>query len=664
MKSLISIIVPIYNVENYLTKCIDSILKQTYSNLEIILVDDGSTDSCGLICDKYKEKDERIIVIHKKNGGLSDARNAGLDVATGNYIMFTDSDDYISEKMVELLYNNIIKNNADISICDYAKNFSNNIVYNKYSKKEFIVEGDEKFNYVNNEYYIVTVVQWNKLFKKEIFDGLRYKKGKINEDEFIICSQLDRACRISYYLEPLYYYLQRENSIMGKFRIQRYDIIQAFDERIVFYKNKNLIENAIKTKVQKFDYLLAFKAEIIFSKSYFKNINLIKKYDQDLKILIKDLMKENIEKKTKLKMHFFKLFKNLFPLLLKIKYHWKNWIKNLFHNFLVFLKDLIFINKMFLETISVKNKIFIFGVPIHGNIGDQAIIYSEKKFIEDNFKNTKIVEVQSIYTSKFPNLLRYLVKDNLIVYTGGGFLGSLWKNEEELFRNTLRLFPNNKIIAFPQTFYFSNNVYGSIILHKSKEIYGSHKKLYLVCREKYSYDFMKNNFKNCNIELCPDMVLYLKPNDEDKRTNDTLFCIRKDLEKVNYDFNTIEKKIKNYKKGNIKYTDTVINSKIFSFNRKKYLLKKLKEFGKYNLIVTDRLHGMIFAYLSMTPCVVLENASYKIKGVYRWISSCNYIVLSNEENILDEIKKLSNLDKKMVVNLTKKYEILKELVER
>lgn len=663
MKPLISVIVPIFNVEDYLIKCIDSILEQTYSNLEIILVDDGSPDNCGLICDKYKEVDDRIKVIHKKNGGLSDARNAGLDIASGDFIMFIDSDDYVSKNIIEKLYNDIIETNADISICDFVKYNDNSMLYNEYSKKKFVVEGDKKFDNVCNEYAIVTVVQWNKLFKKNIFDELRFRKGKINEDEFIICDQLNKAKRVSYNLEPLYYYLQRDNSIMSKFKIQRYDVIQALDERISFFENKNMLDNVVKTKLQKFNTLLPFKIEMIFTKNYFENLDLIRKYDKDMIKIIDELKKEKIPPKIKLKMSIYKKSKTIFPLILKFKCNLKFWLKNMIHAILVFIKDSIFIIKMILESLSLKDKIFIFGVPIHGNIGDQAILYAEKKFIKDNFKNKKIIEVQSIYTCKTPNLLKRIVKNNTIIYTGGGFLGSLWKNEEDMFRNTLTLFPNNKIIAFPQTFYFSNDIYGSILLQESKRIYESHDNLFLICREKFSFDFMKKNFNNCKIELCPDMVLYLEPKDYVKRHNNALFCIRKDLEKVDYDFNEIEKAILNSKINNIRYTDTVINKMIFKFNRKKIILEKIKEFSQYNLIVTDRLHGMIFAYLSMTPCIVLENKSYKVKGVYQWIKECNFIFLSNESNICEQINKISDIDKKTYIDLSKKYKILKQIIE-
>ncbi len=169
---LISVIVPIYNVDNYLEKCIDSIINQSYKNLEIILIDDGSTDDCGIICDKYKKNDERIIVIHKKNEGLSSARNKGLDIAKGNLISFIDGDDYIEHNMLATLKKNMEKYESDISIC-CCNHIKNNKKYNRFcntSIKEFVSEGKCKYLNMYNEYSPLSNCVWNKLYKKEIFN--------------------------------------------------------------------------------------------------------------------------------------------------------------------------------------------------------------------------------------------------------------------------------------------------------------------------------------------------------------------------------------------------------------------------------------------------------------------------------------------------------------
>ena len=176
-RDLISIIVPIYNVEKYLTECVDSIIKQTYKNLEIILVDDGSTDHSKDICDQYVKIDTRIRVIHKVNGGLSSARNAGIDIANGNYYMFIDSDDYIKEDMVELLYSVMIENQCDMTICNIIRFYDNGDVKPLYrvEKDGLCLDNLDKFE---------TLVQpsvCNKLFNKNLFCFIRFPEGKFYE---------------------------------------------------------------------------------------------------------------------------------------------------------------------------------------------------------------------------------------------------------------------------------------------------------------------------------------------------------------------------------------------------------------------------------------------------------------------------------------------------
>ena len=238
--------------------------------------------------------------------------------------------------------------------------------------------------------------------------------------------------------------------------------------------------------------------------------------------------------------------------------------------------------------------------------------------------------------NKHIKLLKKIIKKNFILISGGGFLGNLWLNEEDMFRKVLINFPQNNVIVFPQTIFFSNDEEGLRTLQESIKIYSNHQHLTICCREKYSYDFMKDNFNKVNIMLIPDMVLYLKPQNLNSVRNDILFCLRKDKEKINYHLDeTINELKKDY---SIFITDTVINKSIYSFNRNKILLKKLQEFSQYKLVVTDRLHGMIFAYLTKTPCLVLENKSYKIRGVYEWLKDIDYIKLTNDKNLKKDLR--------------------------
>lgn len=237
----ISVIVPIYKVEKYLVHCVNSIIEQTYRNLEIILVDDGSPDSCPFICDEFAQKDPRIIVIHKENGGLSDARNAGLDIASGEYILFVDSDDYISVNMCEILLNRLLKYDADMAICNYLRvSEKQELICEKNSIlpiKDECLDADAFMEGYTGNYGWYYVVAWNKLYKKELFDQLRYPFGKRNEDEFIIHHIIYRCKKIACTKDGLYYYTQRSGSIMAQqFSVKNMDIGEALIDQYNFAK--------------------------------------------------------------------------------------------------------------------------------------------------------------------------------------------------------------------------------------------------------------------------------------------------------------------------------------------------------------------------------------------------------------------------------------------
>ena len=240
---LISVIVPVYNTERYLRKCLDSLCRQTNRNLEIILVDDGSTDDSGSIADEYARADHRIRVIHQENGGLSAARNAGISVANGTYIGFVDSDDYISERMYETLYQAIVREKAAIAICsyDWVDEEGNLIPHEKYIRNGVLtsVEAQEKLNQIEGNYYYTTV--WNRLYKREVFDLVTFPVGRWKEDEFVAHELFYRAERIATVSASLYFYVQRKGSIMrSKGDLRNFDGVLALYQRCCFYRDHGL----------------------------------------------------------------------------------------------------------------------------------------------------------------------------------------------------------------------------------------------------------------------------------------------------------------------------------------------------------------------------------------------------------------------------------------
>lgn len=236
---LISVIVPIYNVEKVLCRCLDSIISQTYTNLEIILVDDGSPDGCGAICDDYAKKDKRITVIHQKNGGLSAARNAGIDKSTGDYLAFIDSDDYVSADYIEFMYSLLTENGADISACGAMEVYQSGKSAVQWTDDSLALfdnrEGLLRMCY--NEGFFVTA--WDKLYKRELFDGIRYNVGKQFEDTGTTYKLVDRANKIAAKCEPKYYYVLNANSITNnKFSAKKLDYVEMADEMAEYIINK------------------------------------------------------------------------------------------------------------------------------------------------------------------------------------------------------------------------------------------------------------------------------------------------------------------------------------------------------------------------------------------------------------------------------------------
>ena len=236
MGEKISVIVPVYNVEAYLEKCVESILKQTYTNLEILLINDGSTDTSGELCEQLAQRDQRIRVIHKENGGLSDARNRGIEEASSDLIGFIDSDDYIDQDMYETLYRQMLESSADLSMCGHYD------VYHQIPEKQVAtiqtweLTPQEAIKMVM-EAKILSVTAVNKLYKKELFEQLRFEIGKIAEDAFIMIALIHQCRKVVATNEKKYYYVHRENSITTqKFSLKFLNVIEAYEQNAKIIK--------------------------------------------------------------------------------------------------------------------------------------------------------------------------------------------------------------------------------------------------------------------------------------------------------------------------------------------------------------------------------------------------------------------------------------------
>lgn len=237
MQPLISVIVPVYKVEQYINRCVDSILVQSYKNLEVILVDDGSPDNCGKICDEYAAKDRRVKVIHQKNGGLSAARNAGLNIARGDYFAFVDSDDCIHREMYERLYNDIVRFNVKLAFCQ--PNMCHGEVIKVTCNQPTVCK--EK-NYVMYRSLSESIwwAAWTKLYHKSLIEYLHFPEGMTNEDYAIMIMLYDQCDKIAVNFNKLYNYCIRENSICtSSLNIRKFDQLVSAEEVLIYIKERH-----------------------------------------------------------------------------------------------------------------------------------------------------------------------------------------------------------------------------------------------------------------------------------------------------------------------------------------------------------------------------------------------------------------------------------------
>lgn len=327
MEELISIIIPVYKVEKYINKCIDSIINQTYKNLEIILIDDGSPDNCAKICDEYAKLDNRIKVVHKKNGGQSEARNVGLDMANGKYIGFVDSDDYIKNDMFEILHKNLIEFDADIAITNIIKvKKRQKVIEEGYNDIEIYNTTNIMQMLLNNH---ITNYLYNKLYKMELWKDIRLPVDRILEDMDVMYRVLERANKVVCTNKSAYYYLIREDSSISKVNVKvTNDLKTAVNKRYLYLKERRpelldiLIPLRLYNIMQYHDNLAICKEYNIYnSEEYNEEYMFYKEYFKKYK---KGLYKGNNIRK---KMEMYLLYSNK-----KIFYYYcilKNKFKNI-----------------------------------------------------------------------------------------------------------------------------------------------------------------------------------------------------------------------------------------------------------------------------------------------------------------------------------------------
>lgn len=686
MSSLVSIIIPIYNVSEYMDASIRSACDQDYQNLEIILVDDGSTDNSGNKCDIWSKRDSRIRVIHKKNGGLSSARNAGLDVAKGIYIYFLDGDDTIENNLVSTIIQYMEQGEDIIFFRHYVVTSDGKKIPINREAGRYNLDTDEKRAHFLTDYILsgrLNWEAWNKFYRRDLIDryNLRFADNNIifAEDLYFCLCYCSHAIKVLSVDEFLYNYIQRSDSIMAeqalKLNINR---MNELAKHFLMFLQQSSDCSAI---IKRFSVIYFMIIDNVLTRA--RNTLTVSSF-KFRKMVYADVndslfMKTWIRKFLKIKQELYSIYLGS-TAALKISF-----IKFLYDgNYLTFrLRNQIVIHfreyfdsknpqekaiKSVIQKYSKNQKcIYYIGSEEFGNLGDHQIAEAIKKFCDYYFADYHFMEFT---IREFPKvklyLKKYIKKQDLIFLTGGGNLGDAYPEAENLRQDIISTWVKNVKVVFPQTIDFSENSKASEDFKNAQRIYSKENNVILFTREKRSYQFAQEFFY-CETYLTPDIVLFCNEQKKEKREKVVLFCFRSDKEQF---IDELTKKKIEREANRIGYeinkTDLQLPYNVPKAKRKEKIEGKLEEMRHASLVVTDRLHGMIFAVITGTPCIAFNNYNYKVKGTYDWISYLPYIKFAeNAEEAIEVLPELLNLKDTRYNNLPllKYYDQLAQVVK-
>lgn len=643
--SLVSIIIPIYNVSDYLDACIQSACNQTYSYLEIILVDDGSTDDCPQKCDNWANIDPRITVIHKKNGGLSDARNAGLDIATGKYIYFLDGDDTIKTDLIETVVK-YMDDGADMVSFRYNKIFSGGYtkiamydtgLFELHTPKDRV-----KFLFQTLLPCHIGWEAWSRIYSHEIIRKFQLRfvdNSRIFAEDLyfaiVFCAHAKKIYSIS---NILYNYFLRQDSIMDrnkeKLNIGRFNELgKSLKEHFIKYEECKplikcfpaihymIIDRPLMKAIHDLDIspreFRRYIMEDIDDYEFFeKQMKELPNYRRYLCLCFSGSQTEE-------RLSFVKYLLNGHYTGLRIR-------NRIIYKFADFFDR----NSLSMRSLQIqyqrsemkKNRIFYIGGEDYGNIGDYQINEATVAFLHEEMPEYEVIEVpMRQWQNSKPFLKKYIRKKDIIISNGGGNFGNNYSDSMKVRKEIIHLWPNNPKIIFPQTIFFSNDTQGKYDLLEAQELYTNSNRIILFTRDRSSYSFAQEHF-SCESYLIPDIVLTTIVKIRMQRKPIALMCFRSDKEKAMDDKtqSILEEICKSFHMA-IQYTDLQLEYNSDRKDQKKIIDQKLEEWSQVGLVLTDRLHGMIFAAITGTPCIAFSNYNHKVKETYEWIKYLPYI---------------------------------------
>ena len=665
MNYKVSIIIPIYKVEQYIRRCIESALAQTYHNLEIILVDDGSPDNCPMICDEYARLDPRIIVIHKINGGLSDARNAGLEVFTGDYVYFFDGDDYIESNLIEIALRNAAATSADLVIFNYDRVDENDNLLSISNFKTGIYQIDDhnRVDYIVNKLakYTIGWEAWNRLYKADI---IRKYQLTFWDNKLIFAEDFGFSLNFALYVKKiscisdvLYHYLIRENSIMSQATKEPRLSASIALSKLMDEKIKEYFQNTVLYK----------EFPVLFYSIMYEQLRGATKdnYNKSIAAISdKDYFYRNLKRVTGkpfLVIRYFGFIRGMVVLLICICLITRRF-DNLNARILESYKRRWKLSEVFENNkgkMFSKKRIFLIGTEDFKDLKDHQIAISEMEYLQDLFPEHSIIEITASEYLTVRRMLMFLIKRrDLICLPGGGNMENVSSLAECIRGDVMKIYRNNKKVIFPQTIHYDSSEDGILQLVRDQSFIKKCKNMTLCVRELSSYELAKQYF-DCNVVLIPDVILYSNYKKEfDLERTGALLLMHND--KI-----LIQKVVQQYIKD-IRFNDSILNSNIGIFDRKEVIASFLQKIAKAEVVITDHLHGMLFCAITQTPCIALPNEKEKLIEVNEWVSDLGYIrVIQDIGELEAAVREFSEAPKMEYDNsgIREGFEVLTKLLQ-
>lgn len=724
MKMKLSVIIPVYNVEKYIKECLNSIINQDVKDVEVICVNDGSTDGSLKIIKQYEQEYEYIHVYSKQNGGLSSARNFGIEKAKGEYLFFLDSDDMLADEECLLFMKEIIeKQDIDILYFDGCSFFEDGLINrnnnneryaNAYQrKKSYGLYQYGKFLFADlvqeNDYYCQVSLQ---CVKKAFLDKYKlfFPIGMLYEDNLFTFKGMLLAGKVRHQKKTVLLRRIRDGSIMQSKPVFHnfYSHFFAYKEMLQFWENNkdircvdNEIEIVINSKkniaknvyyeldieeqnniftlpqyeqyiVNSFLYsnvelnkdeysfpyhlfrfgscIAIYGAGNIGKKFYYsakrdKLINIVGIFDtnalerssETLQIFPPYMIKEIKYDYILIAVEKLNVAQEIKEILInegispnKIKWDGRVYLKN--NLYLKSYEYCKFFNRLM---ISEKRRLFLMMLPEHGNLGDHAIAIAEERFLKYYFSEYELI---CITTNEFfalqEVLINFIHSSDIIFFQGGGYIGDLWNNGRNL-KKIIKLYPKNIKILFPNSMAYKNNELNiCYIKEEVKELYENN--LYIFFRDKKSYQYFQKNGYHKKCYYFPDIVLYLSVENENKfqkyEHKKVLLCLRNDEEKIFESENKLKQILNSLRLEYIEQ-DTHLYKYIPKCEGEDNVNDMLKIMQNSKLVITDRLHGMIFSAICGVPCIAFDNSTHKIFDVYYWLKERKNIILCKETDL-------------------------------